>query len=40
MQLSRSEACMRRFAGIGRLYGKQALMLVAHSHVCVVGIVV
>ena len=28
----------RRFAGIGRLYGQQALARFAQAHVCVVGI--
>lgn len=38
MQISLSEAWMQRFAGTGRLYGQQALMLFAQSHVCVIGI--
>ncbi|MDB4409690.1 ThiF family adenylyltransferase, partial [Gammaproteobacteria bacterium] len=29
---------IRRFAGIGRLYGQQALARFAAAHVCVVGI--
>ncbi|WP_063654534.1 tRNA cyclic N6-threonylcarbamoyladenosine(37) synthase TcdA [Candidatus Arsenophonus triatominarum] len=38
MQLLLSDAWLRRFAGIGRLYGQKALMLFARSHICVVGI--
>lgn len=33
-----SQAYLNRFAGIGRLYGQQALLKFAHSHVVVVGI--
>ncbi|TOM58262.1 tRNA cyclic N6-threonylcarbamoyladenosine(37) synthase TcdA, partial [Vibrio parahaemolyticus] len=28
----------QRFAGIGRLYGQQALHLFARSHICVIGV--
>nr|WP_294349764.1 tRNA cyclic N6-threonylcarbamoyladenosine(37) synthase TcdA [Providencia sp.] len=38
MQTQLSDAWMQRFAGIGRLYGQQALFLFARSHVCVIGI--
>ncbi|WP_353244436.1 tRNA cyclic N6-threonylcarbamoyladenosine(37) synthase TcdA [Providencia sp.] len=38
MQTKLSDAWMQRFAGIGRLYGQQALHLFARSHVCVVGV--
>lgn len=38
MQTQLSDAWMQRFAGIGRLYGQQALSLFARSHVCVIGI--
>ena len=38
MQTLLSDAYLQRFAGIGRLYGQQALRLFARSHFCVVGI--
>lgn len=38
MQTKLSDAWMQRFAGIGRLYGQQALSLFARSHICVIGI--
>lgn len=38
MQNILSDAYLQRFAGIGRLYGQQALHLFARSHFCVIGI--
>lgn len=38
IQTSLSDAYLQRFAGIGRLYGQQALRLFARSRFCVVGI--
>lgn len=38
MAVTLSDSWQRRFGGIGRLYGNQALALFASAHVCVVGI--
>ncbi|OAT34543.1 tRNA cyclic N6-threonylcarbamoyladenosine(37) synthase TcdA [Proteus myxofaciens] len=38
MQNTLSESYLQRFAGIGRLYGQQALSYFSQAHICVVGI--